>query len=194
MSAVLILGGASRTGKSLISRELLPRLGVPYLSIDPIKMALSKAVPSYPLDTDASSIAVSEQLWPFVRALLINMHETGLSYLVEGEVLPWQVAQLSDQLGFALPACFVGYQNVVVSQHVAQIKRHYHLPNSWTIDMSDADLHRLVEEGVDYSRYLCAECERYGLYYQDFSVDFDTAKAAVIAYFERAWGDKYTSL
>lgn len=190
----MILGGASRTGKSLISRELLPRLGLPYLSIDPIKMALAKAIPSYPLDTDASSITVSEQLWPFIHALITNMHETGLSYLVEGEVLPWQVAQLSDQLGLAVPACFVGYKTISVTQHLTQIKRHYDLPNSWTVGMSDDELSALVEEGIEYSRYLSDECQRYGIYYQDFSVDFAAAKAKVIAYFEQASSDQSTLL
>lgn len=183
---MLILGGAPRTGKSLISRALLPRLELPYLSIDPIKMALAKAVPEYPLDTDGSSIAVSEQLWPFMRALIINMHETGLSYLVEGEILPWQAAQLSEALGFAPPVCFVGYRDIAVETQVDRILSQPDLPNYWTAGLSDLELLSLVEEGIAYSRYLEAECRRFGFYYQDFSADFSAAKTAVIHYFEQA--------
>jgi len=194
MSSVMILGGASRTGKSLISRELLPRLRLPYVSIDPIKMALARAVPTYALDTNESSIVVSEQLWPFVSELIRNMHETGVYYLIEGEVLPRQVVQLSEQLGVTIPACFVGYQNITIEQKIADIHSCYGLPNDWTLSLSEGQLYELVEEGIEFSRYLSEQCRQLGLYYQDFSADFDSAKAAVIDYFESTFeADKYCS-
>ncbi|PTY36495.1 hypothetical protein BGP77_04135 [Saccharospirillum sp. MSK14-1] len=185
----MMLGGASRTGKSLISRELLSRLALPYLSIDPIKMALSKAVPSYELNTDESSIVVSEQLWPFISALARNMVETGVHYLIEGEILPWQVAQLSEQLEVRIPACFVGYENTVIEQKMADIKSCSGMPNDWTAELTDAQLFDLVSEGVEFSRYLRSQCAQYGLYYQDFSTDFTAAKSAVIHYFESTFKD-----
>lgn len=183
---MLILGGAPRSGKSLISRALLPLLGVPYLSIDPLKMALAKAIPDYPLDTDGSSIAVSEQLWPFIRALIINMHETGLNDLVEGGILPWQVAQLSDCLGVTPPVCFVGYRDIAIETLLDRMTRHKELPNYWIGELTTEELHRLAEEGIAFSRYLEDECKGFGFYYQDFSTDFSAAQSAVIAYFEQA--------
>lgn len=176
------------TGKSLISRALLPKLGKPYLSIDPVKMALAKAIPSYPLDTNGSSIAVSEQLWPFVQALIMNMHETGLSYLVEGEILPWQAAQLADKLGYTPPVCFVGYRDIAIETQLDRMMAHKDLPNYWTAELSKWELRHLVEEGIAYSRYLEEECKRFGFYYQDFSADFASAKTAVIRYFVQADG------
>lgn len=176
---MIILSGASRTGKGLIAHELMSVLNMPYLSIDPVKMALARSVPAYPLDTNGGSIKVPEQLWPFVSTLILNMIETGVDYIIEGEILPWQVNELR-QSGAALKSCFVGYADISVDEKFDQVRTHCGHPNDWSSELSDTELRQHLEESIAFSRYLRRECQQFDLHYQDFSGDYLAAKSAVI--------------
>lgn len=185
---MILLGGASRTGKGIISQRLLDELKIPFISTDPLKMALSRAVPGYRLNRAGSSIAVAEQLWPFLSALIKNMAETGLEYIVEGELLPHHVAQIENELSCKMCGCFVGYSDTDPSQKVRQIKTHSGHPNDWTASLNDNELHNLVTSGIHYSQYLKEECHARNIKYVDFSNHFEESVAEVIAYLRRCHG------
>lgn len=185
---MILLGGASRTGKGIISQRLLNELKIPFLSTDPLKMALSRAVPGYRLNTAGSSIAVAEQLWPFVSTLIKNMAETDLEYIVEGELLPHHVVQIEKELSCKLCTCFVGYADTDPSEKVRQIKTHSGHPNDWTASFNDDELYNLVASGIDYSRYLKEECHIENIKYVDFSNHFEESAAEVVTYLRRCHG------
>ncbi len=42
---LLFIGGAARTGKGILVRRLLAELRLPYLSLDVLKMGLTRGVP-----------------------------------------------------------------------------------------------------------------------------------------------------
>lgn len=179
---MIVLGGASRTGKGLISRELMGLLGIPYMSIDPIKMAISKSIPSYKLNTDGTSVAVSEEMWPFISALILNLVETNVSYIVEGEILPSHVCELANVHGVRVSSCFVGYKDISIEEKISQVRTNSGNANDWTSDLADSELRELIREGVQYSEYLYDECQKYGLRYIDFSESFDVGKKATLEY------------
>ena len=180
---MIILGGASRTGKGIISKKLMMKLGIPYLSIDPIKMALHRSIPDYKLNTNGSSIQVSEDLWPFVSTIIKNMIETKVDYIVEGEILPKHVRELSNELGIEIPACFVGYSEIRAEDKISQIRTNIGHPNDWTSEITDDELYTLVIGSIEYSKYLKAECLDNQLKYIDFSYGFDKNIEEVLNYF-----------
>ncbi len=163
-------------------------LSLPYFSVDPIKMALARAVPTYDLNTNASSIDVSEQLWPFLSAVIKNLIETGVPYLVEGEVLPKHVYELRQLLQVDVPACFVGYAELPVEQKLKEVRDHAGFPNDWTSEISDEALYALLNEGMEFSHYLQAECANLNIRYVDFSGNYDTAQQSVVSYFKACYG------
>jgi hypothetical protein len=56
------IGGAARCGKGILSRRLLSELGLPYLSLDVLKMGLSRGMPELAFDPDAGGMGVAERL------------------------------------------------------------------------------------------------------------------------------------
>ena len=62
---VILITGASHTGKTLLAQQLLEKYKYPYLSIDLLKMGLirSKNTNLTPEDDDA----LRDYLWPIVR-------------------------------------------------------------------------------------------------------------------------------
>lgn len=179
---MIILGGAARTGKGLLCQRLISRTGLPCLSTDPVKMALSRCIPAYPLNTDGSSIEVSEQLWPFISALISNQIETRATGIIEGEILPKQVAELQRKHPQCIRACFVGYADLSVDKKYHQVRKHSGHPNDWTASLSESELRQLIRHSIQFSQYLQQECRTLNLTYIDFSADFETGARQVLTH------------
>lgn len=171
---MIVIGGASRSGKGILSRRLMVELGIPAWPIDPIKMALSRAIPDYPLRLDGSSEAVSRDLWPFVRTLILNMIETEMEAIVEGEVLPEHVAELRQVN--RITTCFLGYAEIEPWEKARLIKNNGGYSNDWTADMPFEQLVELAEAGISFSRFIRDECRRFDLPYVDLSGNFELAQ------------------
>jgi hypothetical protein len=189
---VRIIGGAARTGKGILSRRLLLETQQPYLSLDVLKMGLVNGLPSFGLDPEASAITIARQLWPLVRAMAVNMVETDVHYIIEGEILPEHAHELARHYPDQIRACFLGYAEIAPRQKLAEIRAFSGHANDWMEDYTDEEILALVEENIAFSRYLREECGRLSLAYFDISEDFLEVHNRVIAYlkddsFERPW-------
>ncbi len=183
---LILLGGAPRAGKGIISRRLVRETAIPLLTLDTLKMGLHHAVPSLGVDPNASSSEVGERMWPLVRAMAKNALESKVDYVFEGDMLlPQQAAELCDFAGKEVRSCFVGYVSVEPRQKLAEIREHAGFPNDWVNEHSDEDILDLIEYGIQFSRELSEKCSRVGLRYFDGSADFVGTVDAVVAYLSR---------
>ena len=85
---IILIGGASHTGKTALAQKLLEKYGYPYLSIDHLKMGLirSKNTELTPLSDDSD---LTEYLWPIVREMIKTAIENGQNLIVEGCYIPF---------------------------------------------------------------------------------------------------------
>ena len=85
---IILIGGASHTGKTALAQKLLEKYGYPYLSIDHLKMGLirSKNTELTPLSDDSD---LTEYLWPIVREMIKTAIENGQNLIVEGCSIPF---------------------------------------------------------------------------------------------------------
>jgi hypothetical protein len=171
-----LLGGASRAGKSLLARRLTQERGVPYLSLDILMMGLANGVPEFGLDPDDSGVVRGEKLWPLLRAMCVNILETEVTYLFEGDLLlPAHAAELAREHGAAVRSCFLGYTHVSLEEKLHEIRTFRGGPNDWVSDSSDAYILSLIAEMTEFSRYLERECKQHRLPYIDHRGDFTDA-------------------
>jgi hypothetical protein len=86
---VLIIGGAARTGKGLLSRRLLLQTQQPYLSLDVLKMGLVNGNPNdwmedYPdediLELVMENIVFSRYLWGECERLSLAYFDTSVRF------------------------------------------------------------------------------------------------------------------
>ncbi len=169
---LIIIGGPGRTGKGILARRLLVKLQQPYLSLDVVKMGLVNGIPEYGLDPDETTSDVAEKLWPLVRAMAVNMLETDVHYIVEGEILPHHALELAEAFPGQVRACFLGYADVEPEQKLREIREFAGNPNDWTVDSSDEDVLEIVREFIEFSRALQDSCAQLNLPYFDTSRDF----------------------
>ena len=87
---IILITGASHTGKTALAQKLLEKYKYPYLSIDHLKMGLirSKNTALTPMDDGK----LTEYLWPIVREMIKTAIENNQNLIVEGCYIPfdWQ--------------------------------------------------------------------------------------------------------
>ena len=83
---IILITGASHTGKTLLAQRLLEGFNYPYLSIDHLKMGLirSRNTTLTPEDDEA----LTDYLWPIVREMVKTAIENHQNLIVEGCYIP----------------------------------------------------------------------------------------------------------
>ena len=89
---IILITGASHTGKTALAQKLLEKYKYPYLSIDHLKMGLirSKNTTLTPLSDDN---ALTNYLWPIVREMIKTAIENKQNLIVEGCYIPFYWAK-----------------------------------------------------------------------------------------------------
>jgi gluconate kinase len=83
---IILITGASRTGKTLLAQRMLEEYKYPYICIDHLKMGLIRSGNTLltPMDDDA----LTDYLWPIVREMIKTAIENGQNLIVEGCYIP----------------------------------------------------------------------------------------------------------
>ena len=89
---VLLIAGASHTGKTAFAQRLLEKYRFPYLSIDHLKMGLIRSgnTALTPMSDDR---ALTDYLWPIVREIVKTVVENQQNLIVEGCYIPFNWAK-----------------------------------------------------------------------------------------------------
>ena len=84
---IILITGASHTGKTLLAQRMLEKYKYPYLSIDHLKMGLIRSgnTSLTPLDDEA----LTDYLWPIVREMIKTAVENRQNLIVEGCYVPF---------------------------------------------------------------------------------------------------------
>ena len=83
---IILITGASHTGKTLLAQKMLEQYKYPYLSVDHLKMGLIR---SGNTDlTPADDEALTDYLWPVVREIIKTAIENRQNLIVEGCYVP----------------------------------------------------------------------------------------------------------
>ena len=85
---IILISGASHTGKTALAQKLLEKYHFPYLSIDHLKMGLIRSGNTNltPLSNDND---LTEYLWPIVREMIKTAIENKQNLIVEGCYIPF---------------------------------------------------------------------------------------------------------
>ena len=85
---IILITGASHTGKTVLAQKLLEKYKYPYLSVDHLKMGLIRSgnTSLTPMDDDK----LTDYLWPIVRETIKTVIENQQSLIVEGCYIPYE--------------------------------------------------------------------------------------------------------
>ncbi len=120
---VLLISGASHTGKTALAQRLLERYGFPYLSIDHLKMGLIRSGQTALTPEDDEELTA--YLWPIVREMIKTAIENRQNLVVEGCYIPfdWQKDLTEEYLRQIRFYCLVMTQ-AYINSHFRDIKMY----------------------------------------------------------------------
>ena len=121
---IILITGASHTGKTALAQKLLEKYKYPYLSIDHLKMGLIRSGNTglTPMSDDNDLTAY---LWPIVREMVKTAIENKQNLIVEGCYIPfdWQKAFDSEYLEKIKYYCLVMSEEYI-RNHFSDIKKY----------------------------------------------------------------------
>ena len=121
---IILITGASHTGKTALAQKLLEKYKYPYLSIDHLKMGLIRSgnTELTPLSDDD---ALTEYLWPIVREMIKTAIENKQNLIVDGCYIPfnWQEDFDKEYLDHIKYYCLVMSENYI-RNHFDDIKKY----------------------------------------------------------------------
>ena len=120
---IILIIGASHTGKTVLAQRMLEKYKYPYLSIDHLKMGLIRSGnTSLTPDDDAE---LTEYLWPIVREIIKTAIENEQNLIVEGCYVPfdWRNSFDEQYLQSIRFICLAMSDEYIIS-HFGDIKAH----------------------------------------------------------------------
>lgn len=177
-----IVGGCSRSGKSILAERMRARHGIPWFTLDALKMVLHRGLPSLGVLPSADDLATADLMWPVIEPILDHALFDGRDYLVEGVNLrPPTVARYIRETEGAITACFLGYPDVDIEQKALAVAGHAGPPTDWLHRTGHENVRRYLAVSRALSRELRAECTAVELPFvdtgRDFQAELDVAEA-----------------
>ena len=147
---IVLIAGASHSGKTALAQALLEKYKYPYLSIDHLKMGLIRSgnTELSPMDDNA----LSGYLWPIVREMIKTAIENKQNLIVEGGYIPfdWSKDFEQEYLEHMKYYCLVMSERYI-RNHFSDIKKYantmeHRLDDEWcTMESVLADNAQVLE-------------------------------------------------
>lgn len=157
---VILIGGASHTGKTNLAQRLLDKYKYPYLSIDHLKMGLirSKNTELTPMSNDA---ALTRYLWPIVREIAATVIENKQNLIIEGCYIPydWYADFNENYLTQIRSICLIMSERYIRS-HFEEIKRYANV-----IEQRYDDSDYTMESALRENAQILDMCKKYNVNY-----------------------------
>ena len=150
-----IITGIAKSGKTFITNRLVKEKKIGYFSSDLLMMSLAKGNKTIGINPNASDITVSNQLRPYLEAMIQTVMENHIDYIFEGvHFQPDFVRHLLDKYPSKIKVIFLGYRLVDTVKKVEELKKYGPSTNNhWYSHLDDQALTKLVE-------YLKRECQK----------------------------------
>ena len=156
---VILIAGATHTGKTALAQKLLEKYHYPYLSIDHLKMGLIRSGNTglTPMDDDK----LTDYLWPIVREMIKTAVENKQNLIVEGCYIPfdWRKDFTDDYLQHIRYLCLI-FSKDYLEAHFDDVVKYGSIIES-RLDDTCLDKDELIRENEENLRL----CRCYGCPY-----------------------------
>ncbi len=121
---VILITGASHTGKTVLAQKMLEKYKYPYVSVDHIKMGLIRSGNTELTAVDSDEV-LTDYLWPIVREMIKTTIENKQNLVVEGCYVPfgWRADFSQEYLDDIRFIC-LALTDEYIDAHFSDIKKH----------------------------------------------------------------------
>ena len=120
---IILITGASHTGKTVLAQRMLERYKYPSLSIDHLKMGLIRSGKTDLTPEDDE--ALTAYLWPIVREMMKTAIENRQNLIVEGGYIPFEWRQdFNEAYLRSIRFICLAMTDAYIDAHFDAIKKH----------------------------------------------------------------------
>lgn len=149
---IILIGGSSHVGKTLLAQKLMERTGYPYISLDHLKMAFIR--------TGMTKLTVEDDyemrywMWPFVVEWIKTAVENEQNLIVEGCYIPteWE-RSFSREYRAHIKSLFIVMSEAYIRSHFSDLADYANAIEKRLDDKPDEE--RLIQ----CSREFWEECK-----------------------------------
>lgn len=156
---IILITGASHTGKTALAQRLLEEYHYPYLSIDHLKMGLVRSgnTTLTPMSSDED---LTEYLWPITCEMIKTAIENKQNLIVEGCYIPfdWEKDFTVEYLQDIKYVCLV-MSKEYIRNHFEEIKAYANVVENRLED--DCSIESVIEDNCK----VLEMCQKYKLNY-----------------------------
>ena len=151
---IVLIAGASHTGKTALAQRLLEKYKYPYLSLDWLKMGLIRS--GYTSLTPMDDDQLIGYLWPVAREIIKTAIENQQNLIIEGCYIPfdWAESFQAEYLSEIRYICLVMSERYI-RNHFDSIKAYANVIER-RLDDSDCTLQSVLDD----NRKSLEECEK----------------------------------
>ena len=156
---IVLIAGASHTGKTLLAQQLLDKYNYPYLSIDHLKMGLIRSGNTTLTTQDDAGLIL--YLWPIIREMIKTAIENEQDLVIEGCYIPfdWKKDFAPAYLKHIQYYCLIMAEEYIKA-HFADIKAH-----AQDIEHRQDDSWYTMELALKENAENLCMCKKYGYNY-----------------------------
>ncbi len=169
---IILISGASHTGKTALAQKLLEKYHYPYLSIDHLKMGLIRSgnTKLTPMSDDAELTAY---LWPIVREMIKTAVENEQNLIVEGCYIPFDWAdgferEYLEQIKYI---CLI-FSEEYIRKHFSDIKKYASVIEN-RFDDEYCTMESVLEDNANMLELAAKYKVKYILVTDKYKIDFE---------------------
>lgn len=168
---IILITGASHTGKTAFAQKLLEKYKYPYLSIDHLKMGLIRSG-----NTELTSLSddnkLTEYLWPIVCEMIKTAIENRQNLIVEGCYIPfnWCKDFTKEYLENIKYYCLVMSENYI-KNHFDDIKNYENVIENRLDD--DCTIDSLLQDNAQVLELCQKHNANYVLIDDEYKIEID---------------------
>ena len=171
---IVLIAGASHTGKTVLAQKLLEKYKYPYLSIDHLKMGLIRS--GYTKLTPEDDNELTDFLWPIIREMIKTAVENQQNLIMEGCYIPfdWSKDFEKEYLKDIKYYCLV-MSETYIKQNFASIKKYANAIEN-RLDDEWCTIESVLEDNAQFFELAKKHGVNYVLIDDEYDISIDLEK------------------
>ncbi len=168
---IILITGASHTGKTVLAQKLLEKYKYPYFSIDHLKMGLIRS--GYFKLTPEEDDKLVNFLWPIISEMIKTIIENNQNLIIEGCYIPFDWAKDFEKkyIQYIKYYCLIMTKDYI-KKHFADIKKHANLIENRLSDEC-CTMNNLLEDNSKFLNLAIKYNANYVLIDDEYKINID---------------------
>lgn len=162
---IIVIGGDSHTGKTLLAQNLMEKYKIPYTSIDHIKMGIFRGYANCGFNPNDGDEFIAEKLFGVIKGIVDTCYENGQNIILEGVIPPNLAKKLIKDGVFAV---YLGFSKSYILENFDTINFYENI-----IENRRYKDERTIDEVTRANLEIEQECKRHKLLYFEIATNYN---------------------